>query len=62
MVAEPLKQVHLDFAEDEDLDLDTTAQQHANGKDLQGIPWSLTQWTRDAYRVSAIGVLTLGSS
>lgn len=39
-------------SEDEDQELDTTAEQHAEGKDLQGIPWERLHFTRDQYRVS----------
>lgn len=44
----PLPQV---FSDDEDLVRDTTAVQLAGGRDIQGIPWELTQYTRDGYRV-----------
>lgn len=39
------------FSEDEDLARDTTEVQLAAGRDPQGIPWELTQFTRDGYRV-----------
>jgi hypothetical protein len=38
------------FPEDDDSLLDSTADQVKKGKDIQGIPWSTTPWTRDAYR------------
>lgn len=42
---------HLEeFPEDDDALLDSTAEQVEKGKDIQGIPWSTTPWTRDAYR------------
>lgn len=39
------------FSEDEELARDTTEVQLAAGRDPQGIPWELTQFTRDGYRV-----------
>jgi len=36
--------------DDDDALLDSTAEQVKSGKDIQGIPWSTTPWTRDAYR------------
>ncbi|PRW20425.1 putative WD repeat-containing -like [Chlorella sorokiniana] len=38
------------FSEDEELARDTTEVQLAAGRDPQGIPWELTQFTRDGYR------------
>ncbi|KAL4427141.1 hypothetical protein ABPG77_001145 [Micractinium sp. CCAP 211/92] len=38
------------FSDDEDLVRDTTAVQLAGGRDIQGIPWELTQYTREGYR------------
>lgn len=45
------------FTDDEDLVRDTTAAQLRKGKDVQGIPWELTQYTRPAYRVGRAGRL-----
>mmetsp|Transcript_11441 Transcript_11441/g.34382 ORF Transcript_11441/g.34382 Transcript_11441/m.34382 type:complete len:443 (+) Transcript_11441:236-1564(+) len=42
-------------SEDEDQELDTTAEQHAEGKDLQGIPWERLHFTRDQYRETRLG-------
>ena len=39
------------FSEDEGLQRDTTAVQLAAGRDIQGIPWELTQYDRASYRV-----------
>jgi len=39
------------FSDDEDEELDTTAVQHAAGKDVQGIPWERLHFSRDQYRV-----------
>lgn len=39
------------FSDDEDLMQDTTAVQLAAGRDIQGIPWELTQYSREGYRV-----------
>lgn len=38
------------FSDDEDLVRDTTAVQLEGGRDIQGIPWELTQYTREGYR------------
>lgn len=46
------------FSEDEDLVRDTTALQLAAGRDIQGIPWELTQYSRETYRVRWPGWLT----
>ena len=43
------------FSDDEELLRDTTARQLADGRDVQGIPWVLTQYTRAGYRVSEAG-------
>ena len=43
------------FSDDEDLARDTTAAALAGGRDIQGIPWELTQYTRAGYRVSRAG-------
>ena len=40
------------FSDDDDGLLDTTADDVFIGKDLQGIPWATTPWTRASYRVS----------
>ena len=45
------------FSEDEGLQRDTTAVQLAAGRDIQGIPWELTQYDRDSYRVGGWWVL-----
>lgn len=45
------------FSDDEELARDTTAAQLAGGRDIQGIPWELTQYTRDSYRVRSSPVL-----
>ena len=45
------------FSDDEDLVRDTSEAQLAAGRDPQGIPWELTQFTREGYRVR----LCLGS-
>lgn len=42
------------FSDDEDLVRDTTAVQLAGGRDIQGIPWELTQYTREGYRVRPV--------
>ena len=42
------------FSDDEGLRRDTTAAQLADGKDIQGIPWELTQYSREGYRVCAM--------
>lgn len=39
------------FSDDEELARDTTAVGLASGRDIQGIPWHLTQYTRESYRV-----------
>ena len=39
------------FSDDEDVVRDTTAVQLAAGRDIQGIPWELTQYSRQGYRV-----------
>ena len=39
------------FSEDDDDELDTTAPQHAAGKDVQGIPWDRLHFSREQYRV-----------
>jgi hypothetical protein len=39
------------FSDDEDVMRDTTAVQLAAGRDIQGIPWELTQYSRQGYRV-----------
>lgn len=36
--------------DEEEHELDTTAQQYAAGKDIQGIPWQNLHFTRDQYR------------
>lgn len=38
------------FSEDEDMVRDTTAVQLGAGRDIQGIPWELTQYSREGYR------------
>lgn len=45
------------FSDDEDLVRDTTAVQLEGGRDIQGIPWELTQYTREGYRVRPRGGL-----
>ncbi|KAI3424072.1 hypothetical protein D9Q98_009435 [Chlorella vulgaris] len=40
------------FSDDEELARDTTAVGLASGRDIQGIPWHLTQYTRESYRHS----------
>jgi hypothetical protein len=42
------------FSEDEADEQDTTAEQYALGKDLQGIPWQNLQFTREHYRTTRI--------
>jgi hypothetical protein len=42
------------FTDDETDELDTTAEQLAHGKDIQGIPWQELQFTRAHYRVTRI--------
>jgi hypothetical protein len=39
------------FTDEEEDELDTTAAQHAAGKDPQGIPWDRLNFTRQQYRV-----------
>lgn len=39
------------FTDEEEDELDTTAAQHAAGKDQQGIPWDRLNFTRQQYRV-----------
>lgn len=38
-------------SDDEEQELDTTAEQRAAGKDIQGIPWERLHFTREQYRV-----------
>jgi hypothetical protein len=45
------------FSDDEDLMRDTTAVQLMAGRDIQGIPWELTQYSREGYRVSRLARL-----
>ncbi|KAJ9530590.1 hypothetical protein QJQ45_014785, partial [Haematococcus lacustris] len=44
----------LTFSDDEEELLDTTAEQAAAGRDLQGIPWERLHWTREQYRTTRL--------
>ncbi len=51
LVQDSASQDDLDsWTEDEDEEIDTTAEQLQRGRDIQGIPWDRLQFTREHYR------------